>query len=43
MFLDVEGAPALSAAYYLGWATTLMAHSRQVTEGSVSLPQTNAQ
>lgn len=37
MFLDVEGAPALSAAYYLGWATTLIAHSRQATGGRVTV------
>jgi len=37
LFLDVEGSPPLSAAYYLGWATTLMAHSRQVTNGDVTV------
>ena len=25
LFLDVEGAPALSADYYFGWATALIA------------------
>lgn len=37
IFLDVEGAPPLSAAYYLGWATTLMAHSRQATGERVTV------
>ncbi|MBV9653255.1 MAG: hypothetical protein JOZ42_01695 [Acetobacteraceae bacterium] len=37
MFLDVEGAPPLSMAYYLGWATTLLSHSRVSTDGRVSL------
>jgi hypothetical protein len=28
MFLDVEGAPSLSVAYYQGWAATLIVHSQ---------------
>jgi hypothetical protein len=37
LFLDVEGSPALSADYYFGWATTLMAHSRSSTGGKVTI------
>jgi len=35
MFLDVEGAPSLSVAYYMGWAQTLLAHSATITDGVV--------
>jgi hypothetical protein len=37
VFLDVEGAPSLSQAYYAGWATTLAEHSSAMTDGSVNL------
>ena len=37
LVLDVEGSPALSANYYFGWATTLMAHSRTSTGGKVTI------
>jgi len=37
MFLDVEGSPSLSIAYYLGWAQTLVSHSTQMTDGGVRL------
>jgi hypothetical protein len=37
LFLDVEGAPALAAAYYFGWATNLMEHSRYSTGGKVTI------
>ena len=37
MFLDVEGAPSLSAPYYRGWAATLVAHSRDFSNGKVTL------
>jgi hypothetical protein len=37
LFLDVEGAPALSASYYFGWATTLMAHSHTSTGGKITI------
>ncbi len=37
MFLDVEGAPSLTAAYYRGWAATLVAHSRDFSGGKVTV------
>jgi hypothetical protein len=37
VFLDVEGAPSLSQAYYAGWAPTLSAHSAAATGGKVTL------
>jgi hypothetical protein len=37
VFLDVEGAPSLSQAYYAGWAQTLSAHSSAATHGEVTL------
>jgi hypothetical protein len=37
MFLDVEGAPSLSAAYYMGWAQTLVSHSAAITNNGVQL------
>jgi hypothetical protein len=37
MFLDVEGSPSLSVAYYLGWAQTIVAHSREYSGGKVSI------
>jgi hypothetical protein len=37
MFLDVEGSPSLSAAYFTGWAQTLMAHSASITGGNVTI------
>jgi hypothetical protein len=37
MFLDVEGSPSLSQAYYSGWAQTLAAHSVSATGGRVTL------
>lgn len=37
VFLDVENLPALSVAYYTGWAQTLSAHSQSVTGGTVTL------
>src|SRR5262249_27972216 len=37
MFLDVEGSPSLSAAYYQGWAQNLVAHSRIFSAGAVTL------
>ena len=37
MFLDVEGAPSLSADYYTGWAQTLVSQSRQLTDGQVTI------
>jgi hypothetical protein len=37
MFLDVEGAPSLSQAYYTGWAQTLVAHSRDFSNSKVTL------
>jgi hypothetical protein len=35
MFLDVEGNPSLSQAYYTGWAQTLVDHSASTTGGAV--------
>jgi hypothetical protein len=35
MFLDVEGSPSLSKAYYTGWAQSLMNHSATGTNGKV--------
>jgi hypothetical protein len=37
MFLDVEGSPSLSAAYYRGWAQNLVAHSQSFSSGTVTL------
>jgi hypothetical protein len=37
LFLDVEGAPPLAAAYYFGWATTLVQHSHDSTGGKVTI------
>ena len=37
MFLDVEGSPSLSEAYYAGWAQTLTAHSSSQTSGEVEI------
>jgi hypothetical protein len=37
VFLDVEGAPSLSAAYWTGWTQTLAAHSADVTDDRVRL------
>jgi hypothetical protein len=37
MFLDVEGSPSLSSAYFLGWAQTLSSHSAEITGGTVTL------
>jgi len=37
MFLDVEGSPSLSQAYYTGWAQTLTAHSGEITGGRVKI------
>ena len=37
VFLDVEGSPPLSASYYIGWANTLAAHSRNFSNGRVTL------
>lgn len=37
MFLDVEGAPSLSPAYYLGWAQTLASRSAEITGNSVKI------
>jgi hypothetical protein len=37
MFLDVEGSPSLSAAYFSGWAQTLAAHSAEITKGALQV------
>jgi len=37
MFLDVEGSPSLSQAYYSGWAHTLVSHSLDFSEGEVRI------
>jgi len=37
MFLDVEGAPSLSAPYYQGWAQNLVTHSQAFSQGAVTL------
>jgi len=37
VFLDVEGAPSLSQAYYTGWANTLTEYSSAATDGAVAL------
>jgi len=37
MFLDVEGTPSLSSAYFTGWAQTLTAHSAAITGGNVKI------
>ena len=37
MFLDVEGAPSLSAPYYRGWAATLIAYSRDFSSNKVTI------
>jgi hypothetical protein len=37
MFLDVEGAPSLSAPYYRGWAATLVAHSQDFSINKVTI------
>lgn len=36
VFLDVEGSPSLSSAYYKGWAHTLTSHSETATGGAVT-------
>lgn len=37
MFLDVEGSPSLSSAYFSGWAQTLTGHSSDMTNGAVNI------
>jgi len=37
MFLDVEGSPSLSSAYFMGWAQTLTSHSAAITGDSVKI------
>jgi hypothetical protein len=37
VFLDVESTPPLSVSYYKGWAQTLIAHSREISNGAVTL------
>ena len=37
MFLDVEGNPSLSEAYYTAWAQTLMSYSASQTGGQVTI------
>jgi hypothetical protein len=37
MFLDVEGAPSLSVAYYQGWAATLIVHSQNFSNNKVTI------
>ncbi len=37
MFLDVEGSPSLSAAYYTGWSQTLASHSAATSGGRVTI------
>ena len=37
MFLDVEGSPSLSQAYYTGWSEALSAHSQDITAGRVTI------
>src|SRR5262249_46970434 len=37
MFLDVEGKPSLSKAYYAGWSQTLTNHSADQTDGQVRI------
>ena len=37
LVLDVEGAPALSVSYYTGWARTVVAHSQDITDGTVNI------
>jgi hypothetical protein len=37
MFLDVEGAPSLSVAYYQGWAATLTVHSQNFSNNKVTI------
>ena len=37
VFLDVEGQPSLSSAYWTGWALTLLSHSLSVTSNAVTL------
>jgi hypothetical protein len=37
MFLDVEGSPSLSLAYFTGWAKTLTGHSANITGGDVTI------
>jgi hypothetical protein len=37
MFLDVEGSPSLSRAYYTGWSQTLVAHSSSQTGDRVEV------
>jgi hypothetical protein len=37
MFLDVEGNPSLSQAYYAGWAQTLPSHSSSATSGRTKI------
>jgi hypothetical protein len=37
MFLDAEGSPSLSTAYFSGWAQTLTGHSADITGGNVKI------
>jgi len=37
MFLDVEGSPSLSQAYYASWAQTLTSYSSSATAGQVQI------
>jgi hypothetical protein len=37
MFLDVEGDPSLSEAYYRGWANTVVSHSSAFSGGAVTI------
>jgi hypothetical protein len=37
MFLDVEGNPSLSQAYYTGWSQTLIAHSASAMGGKAKI------
>jgi len=37
VFLDVEGPPSLSAAYYEGWASTIASYSAQLSGGRAQL------
>jgi len=37
MFLDVEGAPSMSEAYYSGWARTVVSHSSAFSGGAVTI------
>ena len=37
MFLDVEGSPSLTSTYYMGWAQTVVAHSRSYSDNAVTV------